>query len=631
MSLLSLVSYYVVIVRGAAYDFNAGVPAPAIFSLLFVFCGIASLPGLHRFIGLRRGEMLTVYAMLMAGGPMVSWGTLAWMLPHSVIQRYMAGALPDWEKTLVHLIPQWFSPSDPAAVQSFFLGQASVPWALWWKPLAASTSFMVGLLAAEWCLLALLQQQWIRHERLSFPLAQIPLYVIQEKRGGRGTTGLPVALVFWAGVLGSFGLGLMRQVSAWYPSIPTIPESVVLVGYEAVGPRAGLGEIALLLSPWMVAIAYLIPKELSFSCWLFWWVRVGLTVVAISFGAEPLRPEDWFGSFFPAPAWQGVGSLVALGAWTAWIGRRHLGHALRTAITGRPAGGDATEPMPYRAAVIGFVLALLSLTALCWAAGCRAWVALVFVTAIVLYHVVWARLRAETGLGMLSFPLWVNDAMIESVGSKAYRAEEIVAIISARWAYYSGSGRAMEIFSGNAIESLKVADEALIHRCRMSLAMGAAFLLALGLGVFTMMTGIYHHGFYSGLRVGTATGPWLGEQLRLDGARVFSYLNQPTSLDANALAGALGGAAATLILGILRLRFWWFPLHPIGYLAANTYALSYLWSSFVIGWLAKTLVTRYGGLRLYRHTLPLAVGLIAGDLLNVTLWACVNALVRGGA
>lgn len=503
MSLLSLVSYYVVIVRGAAYDFNAGVPAPAIFSLLFVFCGIASLPGLHRFIGLRRGEMLTVYAMLMAGGPMVSWGTLAWMLPHSVIQRYMAGALPDWEKTLVHLIPQWFSPSDPAAVQSFFLGQASVPWALWWKPLAASTSFMVGLLAAEWCLLALLQQQWIRHERLSFPLAQIPLYVIQEKRGGRGTTGLPVALVFWAGVLGSFGLGLMRQVSAWYPSIPTIPESVVLVGYEAVGPRAGLGEIALLLSPWMVAIAYLIPKELSFSCWLFWWVRVGLTVVAISFGAEPLRPEDWFGSFFPAPAWQGVGSLVALGAWTAWIGRRHLGHALRTAITGRPAGGDATEPMPYRAAVIGFVLALLSLTALCWAAGCRAWVALVFVTAIVLYHVVWAR--------------------------------------------------------------------------------------------------------------------------------VFSYLNQPTSLDANALAGALGGAAATLILGILRLRFWWFPLHPIGYLAANTYALSYLWSSFVIGWLAKTLVTRYGGLRLYRHTLPLAVGLIAGDLLNVTLWACVNALVRGGA
>jgi hypothetical protein len=31
-------------------------------------------------------------------------------------------------------------------------------------------------------------------------------------------------------------------------------------------------------------------------------------------------------------------------------------------------------------------------------------------------------------------------------------------------------------------------------------------------------------------------------------------------------------------------------------------------------------VARYGGLRLYRRTVPLAVGAIAGDLLNEVLW-----------
>ncbi len=49
---------------------------------------------------------------------------------------------------------------------------------------------------------------------------------------------------------------------------------------------------------------------------------------------------------------------------------------------------------------------------------------------------------------------------------------------------------------------------------------------------------------------------------------------------------------------------------------------------FVVGWLAKTLVVRYGGLRLYRQTVPLAIGFIAGDLLNEILWAIVT-LVTG--
>jgi len=50
---------------------------------------------------------------------------------------------------------------------------------------------------------------------------------------------------------------------------------------------------------------------------------------------------------------------------------------------------------------------------------------------------------------------------------------------------------------------------------------------------------------------------------------------------------------------------------------------------FLIAWVAKVLVTRYGGLRLYRATLPLAIGLIVGDLLNTTLWNVVALATRG--
>ena len=50
---------------------------------------------------------------------------------------------------------------------------------------------------------------------------------------------------------------------------------------------------------------------------------------------------------------------------------------------------------------------------------------------------------------------------------------------------------------------------------------------------------------------------------------------------------------------------------------------------FLLGWLAKSLVTRYGGLKLYRETVPLAVGLVAGDLVNQVLWATIRAGLRG--
>ena len=51
--------------------------------------------------------------------------------------------------------------------------------------------------------------------------------------------------------------------------------------------------------------------------------------------------------------------------------------------------------------------------------------------------------------------------------------------------------------------------------------------------------------------------------------------------------------------------------------------------SVVIAWLAKCLVLRYGGLLLYRQTLPIAIGLIVGDVLNRSLWNVISLVTHG--
>jgi hypothetical protein len=83
-----------------------------------------------------------------------------------------------------------------------------------------------------------------------------------------------------------------------------------------------------------------------------------------------------------------------------------------------------------------------------------------------------------------------------------------------------------------------------------------------------------------------------------------------------------------ILLGTLRLRFWWWPLHPIGYLAANCWGMHWYWMPLFVGWLWKTLTIRYGGLRLYRRTMPVAIGLIVGDMVSSGLWVTINSIVR---
>jgi hypothetical protein len=175
---------------------------------------------------------------------------------------------------------------------------------------------------------------------------------------------------------------------------------------------------------------------------------------------------------------------------------------------------------------------------------------------------------------------------------------------------------------------MKIAESARIKQRPLLVAMGVGFLIALTFGVYIMMTGIYLHGFHAGLRAGTSQHWWLDSQLRADGARIFTNLNDPTPFDPLATLAIGSGAAFTIFLGAMRLRFWWWPFHPVGYLASNTWAMKWNWMPLFVGWLAKTLVIRYGGLRLYRTTVPMAIGLIAGDLLNQVVWGVTQAVVR---
>jgi hypothetical protein len=86
------------------------------------------------------------------------------------------------------------------------------------------------------------------------------------------------------------------------------------------------------------------------------------------------------------------------------------------------------------------------------------------------------------------------------------------------------------------------------------------------------------------------------------------------------------GAAIVGACAFLRLRFTWWPFHPLPLLLLNTWCLSRLFFSFLIGWLIKIALVRIGGGKVFSASKPFFLGVIVGQIVITVLWIFVGAI-----
>ncbi len=124
------------------------------------------------------------------------------------------------------------------------------------------------------------------------------------------------------------------------------------------------------------------------------------------------------------------------------------------------------------------------------------------------------------------------------------------------------------------------------------LAAGVTLLLAFA---WTLIT-YYSHGFEL-LSIGQRGTSMVASQSYFSFANLMAAHQAPKGPEWGGIFAMGVGAAVTMALSYLRVQFLGFPLHPVGYLAANSWGMHLQWASFLIAWLIKTLVTRYGDCR----------------------------------
>ncbi len=592
-----------------------GVPPTSVFAALLLLCfARALLRRIAPHLAPTRAQLLLIYSMLTVAVILSGLYHVRAFLPHLVAMQYWSkGNAPLGE--YAKLLPDWYAPHNHQAIRDYYEGRAPggrIPWAIWLLPLGCWTLFFIAMFVGVFSLVVLAQRQWIRHEKLSFPLLAIPLALTSDDWSAYGSRRQRRALfAFGFGLAALFNL--VNILHVLYPFLPSPGFEVPLGQYFTNRPWEPLQVVRIYFMLETIGIGYFIPLDVTFSGWFFYFVTRMIAVGGTAAGYD--QPG------FPFGREQCAGGYLAMGLILLWGLRRAFASSLRQAFR---RGVRSAEAASERWAWIGLLGSAVFVPAFCRAAGMSLWLALPFFGVLGLFVLVYARLRAETGMPLtFIFP----EGMAKEV---------VVNTISVPQALHLGGERSFVLLStlgwlsrfhypeneaAYQIDSVKLAQEERIPLKMLFVALLLAFLVGLGAAYWVHLSAYYKQGSNLIASAG-GFGEYREALAREEYEQMASRLSSVPPRSLPHLTATAGGFGFVVLLTLVRRRWLNCPFHPLGFLIANAYGDdTESWFSLLIAWASKALVLRVGGLRAYRRGIPFFLGLAIGHLLvGGVLW-----------
>jgi len=305
--------------------------------------------------------------------------------------------------------------------------------------------------------------------------------------------------------------------------------------------------------------------------------------------------------------------------------RPHLKDVWRKAAFNAADINDRNEPMSYRAAVIGLVVAYVGMYLWLTLVGevqPQLAVAVLSMTLAIFVALSW--LVAQGGLLFIHHAFSTTQTMTVIEGTQAFSPPSLATSMIAE---HVGWQDAREFMLPSLLNSQKAAAEMGISSRTLTRAIAVCVVLAVVVSGAASIWLPYTHGGGTSLRNGWAyiSSPQLPYEWSASLTQGGGHAMSPSGV-LNIVAGAL----LVLVMSYCRTQFPWFQLHPAGFLAAGTWAMYTLWFSLLLGWIGKSCILRFGGMHLYRKLMPLFLGLIMGDCLSAIVWTVVGLITHTG-
>jgi hypothetical protein len=421
-----------------------------------------------------------------------------------------------------------------------------------------------------------------------------------------------------------FGLGffynLFNILHAFDSSIPAPGRSLDLGAIFTERPWSAMRPISFQYRPEIFGLAYLMPLDVNLSVWVLYFILKIEAVVTSALGYN--IPS------FPYVHDQSSGAFLALAIAFFWIARGQLRDVIMKAF-GSQTVDDSDEPLPYRVAFFGGIGGFVFICVWCLAAGMSIETVLMYFGLILAFALVYTKIRAEAGAPMIwLFPYGEHKpVMLNAFGPEVFIHNGSFQNLSVFASLTFLSRGYFPAFMAYQLEAIKHADDVRMGRRVMPFVIMLALVVGLAWGYHMHLTTFYEYGSNileggDGIMGGTRGAGLIRQEYNT----LKSYLVADNSPDYARTAAVGFGFAFTTLLAILRRSFLQFPLHPLGFAMVTAYG-DPLWGAFLAAWVFKLLITKFGGIGLYRKLVPGFLGVALGHFFTAgILWGILGTM-----
>lgn len=596
-----------------AGGYETGQSFPTIVSLyfnaIFCFAALITINALLRQTCPKYSwsdeQLLCVYIILTVGSAVAGHDTLQILWPMVTHSIWFTTIENEWSLFHQH-IPDFLTIKDRSALVEFYQGASTfhtkAHLSLWLIPVLCWSAFFCTLILMMLCLVVLVRKKWIKHEKLSYPIIQIPMAMVME------VDSFFKNKLMWMG----FGLAsttnLINGLHFLYPQIPGLGGSFYDIGSVIdTKPFSAIGYTPLAAFPFAVGLSFLIPLELSFSIWFFYLFGKITRIMGSVSGLSNVPG-------FPFTEGQSTGAWIGLALVVLWMNKKHLLAELKTALrTGKREGDD---PISAQSATIGFLLGCFFVIAFCTVAGAQLWAVCSYFFLFFTIALAITRIRAEVGPPSHQVFTQPTQALVTFFGSRKIEAPSLTLFTLFRSFNRSYRNHPMP----NLLEGFAIAARRGISSKRLL----GAMVLAVVIGTLTSAWSYYAYGYrYGAAHYGEQNQcRWYFDQLTL-------WITSPTLANGPGIVATLIGAGFTCGLMMLRNLFLWWPFHPAGYsISLGEWNMNWYWFSIFVSWLLKLLILRLGQVQAHRRAIPFFMGLVLGEFMVGGSWGLLGIMLE---
>jgi len=656
-----------VIFAAAGRYVNAYIPGPAlvrgqlpisVFGMLILFVAVVN-PLLGRVKSswrFRSPEIAVILALLLGVSTIIDAGLMRYFPSICVYPMHAERTTPGWQRTRVvdyvpdamlvnngeydpDVVDSYFSVGSPVAwpapwyepwrwmnretidrfISTLKLSWDRVPWAAWHKMLTFWGLMLALVYAGVTALSVVVHRQWARKEKIRYPLAEIATSLLIQDESVN--TVIFRQKAFWAGFAIPFFIAMVNLPALWYPDAIRIPMdidfSILNTEFPELMRTAGAKFIAnFKLYPAAIGIAFLLASDIGFGLGVSNIIAVGTMYFLLHIGVDTSGGGGVEGG---AMGYQNFGAYFGYALILVYIGRQYYW------ATAKQAFAFIQQPGTEAASVWAMRIFAICMTALVAALAAVAipWhMALLGVITVMLAYLVIARLSAEAG-AFFCMPSWtMSTVLLGFYGFNAMGPTGFLGLALVSWVL---TGSPFESLMPFMVNGLKTTTDVGVKAWKVGALVAITVIVALSVTLFiaiwsdyqrpaSMGPGRFSSGMY-GLAERNITklslAGQLGESCNYSSWQRLANIRS----DKTFWVWAATGFIVVMALTAARLRWAWWPLHPVIILTFGSAVMVGRYGpSLLLGWFIKVLIVRLAGAARYMELRPMMIGVIAGDI-----------------